>query len=70
MFIFIFVEKVMKTHLSGRKRNNHDEDTLKWDLLIEEHKIKWKKKKESITKGTRLSENKRSNYEGSIIKWK
>ena len=44
-FIFIFVENVMKTHLSGRKRNNNYEDTLKWDLLIEKDNIKWKKKK-------------------------
>ena len=60
----------MKTNLSGRKRNNHDEQTLKWDLLTEEDKIKQKKKKESIRKGTRLSGHKKSNYEGSIIKWK
>ena len=38
-------------------------------ILINEDKIKWKTK-ESIMKKTRLSGNKRSNYDGSIIKWK
>ena len=39
------------------------------NMLINEDKIKWKKK-EAIMKETRLSRRNRKHYEGNKIKWK